>query len=74
MLEENRIPDVKKGIRINECLEKFRSETQVALLHEMIHATGIIGHGKEFKQEILRLIIEGAYGDFSPEGEFAGIL
>jgi hypothetical protein len=76
---DERFQDEKKGIRINKCLEKFCSETQVALLHEMIHATGITGHGLKFKFEIVRLLLIGAYGNLIIDGgfnddEFNGIL
>lgn len=71
---DERIPGVKKGIRINKRLEMMRSETRVALLHEMIHAAEGRGHGSVFKKEILRLLIEGAYGNFSTEDAYDGIL
>ena len=43
---------VRKGIRINEKFREFPSEAKVALLHEMIHASGTTGHDAAFKLEI----------------------
>jgi hypothetical protein len=54
---------VRKGIRINEKLKEFPSEAKVALLHEMIHASGICGHGDDFKAALKRLWTNGVYLD-----------
>lgn len=52
-----------EGIRTNEKLREFPAEAKVALLHEMIHATGVREHGGEFKVEIEKLWNLGAYLD-----------
>jgi len=54
---------VRRGIRINEKLRGFPAEAKVALLHEMIHATGIRKHGDEFKRALGDLFAKGAYTD-----------
>jgi hypothetical protein len=54
---------VKRGIRINEKLAEFPAESKVALLHEMIHATGIRKHNDEFKRALIELLGKGAYVD-----------
>jgi hypothetical protein len=54
---------VKKGIRINEKLREFPAEVKVALLHEMVHAKGIRGHGTDLKTELTELFSKGAYLD-----------
>src|SRR6266403_5990198 len=41
-LEEDAVKlGIRKGIRINENLSAFPAEAKVALLHEMIHASGV---------------------------------
>lgn len=52
---------VKKGIRINEKLKEFPAEAKVALLHEMVHATGVRGHEDELKAALKELFNKGAY-------------
>ena len=52
---------VTPGIRINEKLEEFPAEAKAALLHEMIHATGIRKHNDEFKDALIELFGKGAY-------------
>jgi hypothetical protein len=52
---------VKPGIRINEKFGGFVSETKVALLHEMIHATGLRGHEAGFVAFLVDLFGRGAY-------------
>jgi hypothetical protein len=54
---------VKRGIRINEKLQEFPAEAKVALLHEMIHASGIRRHLDEFKSALIDLFGKGAYVD-----------
>ena len=54
---------LRRGIRINEKLREFSAEAKVALLHEMIHATGVRGHGDEFKRAVINLFAKGAYTD-----------
>jgi hypothetical protein len=51
----------KKGVRINRKLRNFPNETKVALLHEMVHLTGISGHGGDFKSKVKELWDKGAY-------------
>ena len=52
---------VRKGIRINEKLKEFPAEAKVALLHEMVHATGVRGHGDELKVALKQLFNKRAY-------------
>jgi hypothetical protein len=54
---------VKMGIRINEKFQEFPAEAKVALLHEMIHATGIRKHNDEFKRALIELFGKCAYVD-----------
>jgi hypothetical protein len=54
---------LRRGIRINEKLREFPAEAKAALLHEMIHATGIRKHGDEFKRAVGALFARGAYTD-----------
>jgi len=54
---------VKMGIRINEKFQEFPAEAKVALLHEMIHATGIRKHDDEFKRVLIELFGKCAYVD-----------
>jgi hypothetical protein len=54
---------VKRGIRINEKFREFPAEAKVALLHEMIHATGVRKHEDEFKRAVIDLFGKRAYID-----------
>ncbi|MGB8579184.1 MAG: hypothetical protein WCD47_00045 [Candidatus Sulfotelmatobacter sp.] len=51
------------GIRINEKLQEFPAEAKVALLHEMIHATGVRKHKHDFVVAIIELFEKKAYID-----------
>jgi hypothetical protein len=51
------------GIRINEKLQEFPAEAKVALLHEMIHATGVRKHEHDFEVAIAELFGKKAYVD-----------
>ena len=59
--EEAKSIGVKEGIRINEKFQQFPSEATVALLHEMIHASGLKGHAKEFEKALNILWERRAY-------------
>ncbi|MDQ2835202.1 MAG: hypothetical protein M3Y50_15955 [Acidobacteriota bacterium] len=52
---------VRPGIRINAALCVLRDHVKIALLHEMIHAAGIVGHKEAFHMEVSRLMLAGAY-------------
>jgi hypothetical protein len=52
---------VRPGIRINSNLKCLNDHVQIALLHEMVHADGIIGHNSDFQDAIKRLKADGAY-------------
>jgi hypothetical protein len=52
---------VRPGIRINSALCVLRDHVKIALLHEMIHAAGIVGHQEPFHMEVSRLMLAGAY-------------
>jgi hypothetical protein len=52
-----------EGIRINEKLREFPAEAKVALLHEMIHATGVRGHDGPLVAAIEKLWNQQAYLD-----------
>jgi len=54
---------VRKGIRINQKFCEFPPEAKVALLHEMIHASGVKKHDDEFKVEVVKLFRKRAYID-----------
>lgn len=54
---------IRRGIRVNEKLREFPAEAKVALLHEMIHATGIRRHGDDFKRALSDLFAQAAYLD-----------
>jgi hypothetical protein len=56
-------PDIKirPGIRINSALRALRDHVKIALLHEMVHVSGIMGHLEPFHLEISRLMLAGAY-------------
>ena len=53
--------EVRPGIRINSRLHHLSDHVKIAMLHELVHAAGIIGHGEAFHAEIARLILSGAY-------------
>ena len=52
---------VRPGIRINSALCVLRDHVRIALLHEMIHAFGVVSHKEAFHLEVSRLILAGAY-------------
>jgi len=52
---------VKPGIRINSKLKELTDHVKISLLHEMIHASGINGHGENFQNGIIALLVAGAY-------------
>ncbi len=52
---------VRPGIRINAALCVLRDHLKIALLHEMIHAAGIVGHQEPFQMEVSHLMLAGAY-------------
>jgi hypothetical protein len=52
---------IRPGIRISSGLKMFRAEVTIALLHEMVHATGIRKHDEPFRAQIARLMAAGAY-------------
>src|SRR5882757_5842372 len=52
---------IRPGMRINSKLQEWTDHVKIALLHEMVHATGIDGHDDRFIASIQRLISEGAY-------------
>lgn len=52
---------IRSGIRINAALQVLPDHVKIALLHEMIHASGIDGHREQFNLEISRLLCAGAY-------------
>jgi hypothetical protein len=54
---------IRPGIRINEKFKEFPVEAKVALLHEMIHATGVRKHGHELKLALIELFGKNAYLD-----------
>lgn len=54
---------VRSGIRINSKLQYFKEFARQTLLHEMVHASGIVRHGQIFTNEICRLVKAGAYTD-----------
>jgi hypothetical protein len=56
-------PDItiRPGIRINSALRVLRDHVKIALLHEMVHVSGIKGHLEPFHLEISRLMLAGAY-------------
>src|SRR5258708_26661053 len=56
-------PDItiRPGIRINSALRVLRDHVKIALLHEMLHVSGIKGHLEPFPLEISRLMLAGAY-------------
>jgi len=52
---------IRPGIRINSVLQVLPDHVKIAMLHEMIHASGVEGHGEPFQLELSRLILAGAY-------------
>lgn len=54
---------IRPGIRINSKLKDFTSHVRIVLLHEMIHACGIVGHKEDFRAFISALAKAGAYED-----------
>jgi hypothetical protein len=54
---------IRPGIRINSGLKILRDHVAIALLHEMVHVSGIRGHREPFKAGIARLMLAGAYND-----------
>lgn len=55
---------VTPGIRINSKLMEFTPHVRIVLLYEMIHASGILGHGEDFQSIISRLVKLGVYEGF----------
>lgn len=53
--------NVRPGIRINSKLQCLSDHVKIALLHEMIHASGIEKHEEVFQNVIARLFAAGAY-------------
>jgi hypothetical protein len=53
--------EVRLGIRIRSELKFSPDHVQIVLLHEMIHASGIRGHGTELRHKIIDLFAKGAY-------------
>ena len=74
MPDDSRFKGLGCGIRINQRLKLFRNETKVALLHEMIHATGVTGHAEAFRVEVFRLMSQGAYITLTDAGPYDCIL
>jgi hypothetical protein len=52
---------VRPGIRINSKLKDFTPHVRIVLLHEMIHACGIVGHKEDFRAFISALVRAGVY-------------
>jgi hypothetical protein len=69
---------IRHGIRINSALRILRDHVKIALLHEMIHVSGISGHWEPFNLEVSRLMLAGTYNDLesissgSIDGTYAG--
>jgi hypothetical protein len=55
---------IRPGIRINSKLKEFTPHVRIVLLHEMIHAFGIVGHKEDFRAFISALQKEGVYEPF----------
>jgi len=55
--------NVRPGIRINAKLQCLSDHVRIALLHEMVHASGIEKHEEAFQNAIARLFAAGAYND-----------
>jgi hypothetical protein len=54
---------VRPGIRINSKLQCMSDHVKIALLHEMVHASGIEKHEEPFQNAIAGLLAAGAYTD-----------
>jgi hypothetical protein len=54
---------IRPGIRINADLKCLSDHVKIALLHEMVHASGVEGHNEPFNGEIARLMHAGAYNN-----------
>jgi hypothetical protein len=52
---------IRPGIRINSKLKDFTPHVRIVLLHEMIHACGIVGHKEDFRALISALVKAGVY-------------
>ena len=52
---------IRPGIRINSKLKEFTPHVRIILLHEMIHASGIVGHKEDFRAFICALVKVGVY-------------
>jgi hypothetical protein len=53
--------NVRPGIRINSKLQCLSDHVMIALLHEMVHASGIEKHEEVFQNAIPGLFAAGAY-------------
>ncbi len=62
-LSTNETP-IRPGIRINSRLKQFTPHVRIVLLHEMIHASGILGHKEDFRAAISVLLNDGVYEPF----------
>ena len=62
-LQSTKDVTIRPGIRINSALQVLRDHVRIALLHEMVHAKGIVGHGPNFQEELARLMLAGAYNN-----------
>lgn len=54
---------IRPGIRINSALKGLTDHVKIALLHEMIHVSGVTGHLELFNLEVSRLMLAGAYNN-----------
>jgi hypothetical protein len=61
MLQSTANVIIRPGIRISSALMTLRDHVKIALIHEMIHASGIKGHDQPFTDELSRLVLAGAY-------------
>ena len=52
---------VRPGIRINSKLQCLSDHVRIALLHEMVHASGIEKHEEAFQNTVADLFAGGAY-------------
>jgi hypothetical protein len=52
---------IRPGIRINSKLQCLSDHVRIALLHEMVHASGVEKHEKDFHDAIARLFALGVY-------------
>lgn len=55
---------IRPGIRINSKFKGFTPHVRIVLLHEMIHASGIVGHKEDFRAFISALLRKGVYEPF----------